>query len=82
MELPICLPSKELLRHPAGKGGGRPQTRHIHNDMDESEVGGLMRCCRNYEEFEHKTNVCPKGDDGAGASGSSVHARGGGRGRG
>ena len=39
--LPICIPPIELLRHSHGKGG-RPQTRRIHNDMDESEVGGPM----------------------------------------
>ena len=33
-----------LLRHSHGKGG-RPQTRCIHNDMDEAEVSGPVRRC-------------------------------------
>ena len=70
-----------LLRHPIGRGGTRPQTRRICNDMDESEVGGPMRCCRNCEEFGHETNASPKGDDGAGSSNSSVCTGGRGRGR-
>lgn len=40
-DLPICLPPMDLLRDCHGKGG-RPQTRYIHNDMDESEIGGHL----------------------------------------
>jgi hypothetical protein len=53
-DLPICLPPMHLLRH-CHRKGGRPQTRRIRNDMDESEVGGPMRRCRTCEEFGHKT---------------------------
>ena len=66
-ELPICLPPMELLRYCPGKGG-RPQTRRIRNDMDESEVGGPMRRCQNCEEFGHKTSACAKANEGASAS--------------
>ncbi|CAN6290558.1 unnamed protein product [Urochloa humidicola] len=61
-DLPICLPPMELLRHSHGKGG-RPQTRRIRNDMDESEVGGAMRRCRRCEQFGHKSNACPASNE-------------------
>jgi len=57
-DLPICLPPMDLLRHSHDRVGC-PQTRRIHNDMDESEAGGPMRRCRTCEQFNHKTIDCP-----------------------
>ena len=82
---PICLPPMELLRHSHGRGG-RPQTRRIRNDMDESEAGGPMRRCRICEQFGHKTIDCPSSSsdptDLQGGSTSSENPRGRARARG
>ena len=85
-DLPICLSPMELLRHTHEKGG-RPQTRRIRNDMDESEVGGPLRRFRTCEGFRHKTVDYPNtssalaGDEGASSS-VGRRGKGGGRGRG
>jgi hypothetical protein len=76
-DMPICLPPMMLLRHPHGKGG-RPQTRRIHNDMDEAEVGGLVRRCSECDEYGHKAKDFPhsnRGDAGAGPSTGSIRGR-------